>query len=108
MDTLELTVNAPRLAPFNPSARTSPCPACGRHVNGLWIRLVAALRGGHLASSSLWYCAGGKEPTERVSALPIPGFEKDVPNSCLGLVEPHLHVTCNECRYEWFMAVRKP
>jgi hypothetical protein len=82
------------------------CVQCGANVN--WFdKLKAWLTSGAMSVVNQRYCAGGKEPTESVGlveALHRGSGEKL--NTCAGVTEPHLHLTCRSCSFEWLMQVK--
>jgi hypothetical protein len=82
------------------------CRQCGSELN--WLDKVKCwLSSSTMAVVNQRYCPGGKEPTELVG-LPeamMRGSSERL-NVCAGVTEPHLHLTCRSCGFEWLMKVK--
>jgi len=106
MNNLETMVNAPVLTPFLPINQIR-CRSCGARCNRL-DKFWSLLRGISVTIVNPRYCAGGKPPTESkgmMSAL-MTG-EAEAFNPCAGITEPHIHVSCRGCNYQWLMRTKE-
>lgn len=105
MTETEIKVPAPKLMPF---LRTGyyRCHVCGVGPSR-WDRIMAAIRGNHATTAEVRFCAGGKEPSECVGlAHALASGSCERVNSCAGVSEAHVHVTCRFCRFEQLMRTR--
>jgi hypothetical protein len=82
------------------------CPKCGIRLNRM-DRFKMWLMSSAMATVNIRYCGGGKQPTEQVGVVEamMRGKEERF-NVCAGVSEPHLHLTCRSCNYEWLMQVK--
>lgn len=104
----EFRVSVPVVHPWTPYP---VCRACG-HVLGahLWgIRRFFWAKGN--AAQNYAYCKGSHNSTFQAAGLRI-GTEgpqivqQDLPVTCFGIFDEHLHLACGRCGFVWLMAVK--
>lgn len=102
----EQMVRAAVLAPYIKVSRCA-CSSCGTHTN-FWDRFLSGLKSGFSRCVTMRYCGGGKEPTESRGMIEaMMTGERDNVNPCAGIYEPHLHLKCMACGFEWLMKTKE-
>jgi hypothetical protein len=102
----ETIIAATPLVPFRPIPFVR-CRSCGCFIS-TWDRFRSFVKSGTPGVVKVAFCPGGKEPTEMRGMLEammtgnVEGF-----NPCAGVSEPHLHVQCRGCGFEWLMRTKE-
>lgn len=102
----ELIIASPTIEPFH-FDKISSCRCCGESTTR-WGDFLGWFRAQSCGLHKLRYCPGGKAPTETKGMIQaMMTGEPDVFNPCAGIADPHLHLRCNFCGFEFLMATRE-
>lgn len=94
-----------------PWTRYPVCPKCAHSLGaGVWgLRRLFAAKG-DAAQNDTW-CRGDHNSTVQVPGMHF-GSEgaqmrmADVPVTCFGVIDEHLHLRCGRCSFSWLMSVK--